>query len=117
MIAGVVVNLSAFTPPPDAAASPTEVKTHIEWSGPDEWIEFNGPSIADRTRIVKGKVYGQGHVDLVQPAFAGDYFGADPIIGNSSYVSCSVTVDGREVLRDSAYKNDGHDCNCLRRMT
>lgn len=101
---------------PNVAGSGShEVTTHIEWSGPQNFIEFNWPLLTDHRQIVKGKVPGN-QVNLVQRAVSGDYFGADPIIGDNAYVSCVVTVDGREVLRDAAARGDGHDCNCLRVM-
>jgi len=103
---------------PAAGAYPThQVSTTIEWVGPQQWIAFNYAYFTDRRHLVVGKVYGNGRVDLVDTVQPGDYYGADPIIGDNSYVSCRVVVDGVEVLRDEAYRGDGHDCNCLRTMS
>lgn len=115
---GATVALSIVTPTPNAAARyGHEVQTHIEWTGPQNFIEFNWPLLTDHKQVVRGKVSGNNQVNLVQQAVPGDYFGADPIIGDNSYISCTVTVDGREALRDAAYRGDGHDCNCLRIMS
>jgi hypothetical protein len=101
---------------PDSKAEPVhEVKTRITWLGPQTFIEFNTAAY-DRTRIVTALLYGEGEANLIEPVRPGELYGADPIIGQNSYVSCTVWVDGVQVLSDQATAGDGHDCSCLRVM-
>jgi hypothetical protein len=44
----------------------------------------------------------------------GDLFGADPIMGDATYIECAVFAGGRLVWSDSAHAGDGTDVNCLR---
>lgn len=112
-IAALVAAAISVSPAADAD-SVHSVRTIIDWTGPQQWIEFNYAPFSDRRHIVVGKVYGNQRVGLIDDGVQrGDFYGADPIIGDNSYVSCRVTVDGVEVLHSEAYAGDGHDCNCL----
>ena len=82
----------------------------VEWGG--------APCIT----IVQPNIYGTLSSDVVcggsvgwdQATVSGGRLGSDPIIGNASWVSCEVWVDGRLADSDFVTNGDGRDANCLR---
>jgi hypothetical protein len=49
--------------------------------------------------------------------YSGARKGADPIMGDADYISCTLYVNGRVAWHDAAVAGDGTDANCILRLT
>jgi hypothetical protein len=88
--------------------------TQIYWTGTNcilvESAQQYNPSYAATGTVCGGTWrFSEGNI------WPGDLFGANPIMGNASYIECAVFRGGVRVWSDSAFAGDGSDVNCLRR--
>ena len=82
-------------------------------------VEWGGASCIT---IVQPNIYGGLSSDVVcggrvtwdQATVSGGRLGSDPVIGNASWVSCAVYVNGSLHDSDFVTNGDGRDANCLR---
>ena len=89
--------------------------TTVTWGG-TACIEHSGAS--------NGNPYVLGHGETCMPyshtaywdevRSSGQLIGVDPIMGNASWISCTITIDGRFSYSDYASRGDNTDVNCLR---
>lgn len=110
-----------FSAPADAYTISAPVQTTITWIGGDcRDRTATTPDDADASRIATA--YAPGCHDVTvdyQVVRPGQFFGADPNIGDAFSVACTVvnTATGTIVNTDYARRGDGHDANCLGRWT
>lgn len=92
-----------------ASAHYADVDTMVTWVGGDSWLTVDYPG--------EGVVMESSGAKIVNHSFTahpGDRIGADPIMGDADYITCTVWVKNRIVATDSAYAGDGTDANCVR---
>jgi len=86
-------------------------KTMVQWGG------------SSCINVQEANVYGYSTYcgfgnawELNETPYVGQNLGLDPIMGNASWISCQVYVDGRLDYSDFASAGDGTDVNCTRSM-
>ena len=57
-----------------------------------------------------------GTWSFAESRVAGDFYGADPIMGDAIWIICSVYIYWVLQVSDYAAAGDGHDVTCLRIM-
>jgi hypothetical protein len=77
----------------------------IYWTG-TSCIQMNSPGGS-------GTACG-GSWEVPQQVYRGQDFGVDPVMGNASWISCEIWVEGELAYMDHAFAGDGTDVNCLR---
>lgn len=118
LIFGAAAGLSA--PRADAyAALGTTVRVEVSWNGGNCWTRGGTAPAEHDARVLAPFVVRGCHDSATDTRViqAGQWFGADPDIGDAYSVSCTVTniVTGRIVLIDYARNGDGHNATCLGR--
>lgn len=107
--------------PPEAGAITMSytLRTDIHWGG-TLCIEVESATMGDeyRSTSVDTICSPAGSRDFIQSRVkVGMVFGANPIMGNASWISCQVYRGDVQILADYAQAGDGTDVNCLRRAT
>lgn len=118
LISGSAFGLSV-APPAEALTYGAPLQVTVTWVGGDCWTR-GGTKPADHDpRVVSLFIVPGCHDTATDTQFAtpGQYFGADPDIGDAFAVACTVTNTANDavVATDYARHGDGHDANCLRR--
>lgn len=117
LIFGAAVGLSS--PRAHAYAAGLTLRVEVAWNGGDCWARTGTAPADDNARILSPFVVLGCHDSAVETrrVAPGDWYGADPAIGNAYSVSCTVTntATGRIVLIDYARNGDGHNATCLGR--
>ena len=86
-----------------------DATTRILWKGA-ECIQLQFPGGDSGSTC--GKY--QSYYEMSQQVYRGQDFGVDPVMGNASWISCEIWVDGQFAYGDRAFAGDGTDVNCLR---
>ena len=105
--AAVIAASVGVAAPADARAA--NIMTVVTWVGGDSWLEVDYPGEGVVLEGSPAKV-ARDH----WTAYSGARIGADPIMGDADYISCTLYVNGYPEVFDSAYAGDGHDANCVR---
>lgn len=93
------------------------VTSTVGWVGTD-CIQVESPYTYDRYSSGTGWICSDiGVASASYWALPGQLVGADPIMGDADSISCSIKLNGVLNYTDSAIRDDGHDANCLRRLT
>ena len=77
-------------------------------------VQWSGAECIDMTSVYTTGYGCGGSWVLDESVPTGADFGVDPIMGNASWISCQVIVDGVVAYTDYASAGDGTDVNCLR---
>lgn len=114
-IAAVLV--VAVVPEQTAASMPVHhVMTYLNWSN-SYCIDIRRANQSDPTQIETIPVCtGTGQWFYPEDRVSGQYYGADPMLGQATEITCNVKVDGNLVASNYAAAGDGHDANCLLQM-
>jgi len=111
--AGGIAPANAFASPP---ATTRGVVTYLNWSGTD-CIDIRRANQSNPTEVVTEPVCTYtGQWFFPEKRTTGQLYGADPIMGSATEITCNVKVDGVLVASEYAAAGDGHDANCLRVM-
>lgn len=117
--AALIIGAAAGGSAPHAHAfsAGASLRIDVAWNGGNCWDRAGIKPRDDDERFL-APFYVPGCRDAAtnfQFATPGEWFGADPDIGNAFSVSCTVTnvATGRIVLIDYARKGDGHNATCL----
>ena len=90
-------------------AYPHRITTVVTWVGGDSWLSVDYPGEG----IVLERSPAKSAIDH-WIAYPGDRIGADPIMGDADFISCTLYVDGQYAYSDSAAAGDNTDANCVR---
>ncbi|MCV7251624.1 DUF732 domain-containing protein [Mycobacterium hackensackense] len=106
------------TQPGSAGPVARQVATTVTWSGP-ACIDVKSAVVGQPTQLVSQQICSPDRsVTRNEGARkSGDFFGVDPIMGSADFLSCQVDVDGAVRVRDQGTAGDGHDINCLQKMS
>ena len=99
----------ALAAPANAFAGYT-VNTYVKWGGTScvDMDSASGPKMGCAYNSWTETQYKVRPYSIV---------GVDPIMGDASWIHCDIMVDGVVVYSDYAAHGDGHDVNCLRKLT
>jgi hypothetical protein len=97
-----------------AAAAPVHhVMTYLNWSG-SNCIDIRRANQSDPSQIETIPVCtSTGQWFYPEERVSGQFYGADPMMGQATEITCNVKVDGTLVSSSYAAAGDGHDANCL----
>ena len=108
LVGGVLANAS-----PAQAHSEYRVEVDVSWSG-TSCVNYHGRSESNHYRTASGfQCAGSQSLFWTYYSSPGETIGIDPEMGNNSFVSCALYINGRFVASDSAYAGDGHEATCL----
>lgn len=110
--------LGATIAPADAATG-RYITARVAW-GPMQCVELHEPSAASgRTENVTTIDCDGGFTEVRYFAPLGTQIGIDPVMGNNTFISCTVTDTrtGENIWSDYGTAGDGHDVNCNRTLT
>lgn len=118
LIFGGAAGLSV--PKAEARTVGTAMHVTVTWIGGNCW-DRGGVKPADQdARILATFIVPGCYDDATETQFVGpgQWYGANPDIGDAWSVACSVTnqATGRIILIDYARNGDGHDASCLGRI-
>ena len=104
---------AALTTAPTAHAIMFYATTTVEWGGTPCIAVRSANSYDHGVLTVDTICSGSGTWSWSESSTGGGFVGGDPNIGDASWLSCTVWVDGRVVDHDYVTRNDGRDANCL----
>ena len=99
--------------PANAYSYAHSVTTEIDWGG-----SYCIPTWSAGTRNAHRTAFdtlcsSNGTWVFSETARPGEWFGADPEMGNASWIECRTYVDGRLAIQDYANAGDGTEVTCL----
>jgi hypothetical protein len=107
---------STRTPIPTGTVGSVTAFTRIDWAG-TRCIEMSSARSNDPNQSGSGTVCSDnGSWEYSEHPVSGNLVGGDPVMGDATWISCKLYLNGKLNYSDRADAGDGTDVNCLRKL-
>ncbi|AGB21679.1 hypothetical protein Mycsm_01262 [Mycobacterium sp. JS623] len=104
------------TPIPTATVGTVTAFTRIDWAG-TRCIELRSARSNNPTQWGSGTVCSDnGSWEYSEHPVSGNLVGGDPVMGDATWISCKLYLNGKLNFSARANAGDGTDVNCLRKL-
>jgi len=113
-LVAVGVGAALIAAPVAQADNGLDATTYVYWRGAN-CIQVESAQVYNPTNSTVDMLCGGSQRFSEGNIWPGDLFGANPVMGDASYIECAVYRGGMQVWSDYAFAGDGTDVTCLRR--